>query len=105
MKSKCLGGVSALVYSFMLFVSLLQAQDVKGQKNNCESLLVEQCGSCHYLSRVCHKLGKKSKGDWRRTVRRMVRKGAVLSEADQKLLVQCLYTQEDGVVTACKPYQ
>ena len=74
-------------------------------KNSCESLLVEKCSKCHYLTRVCQKLGKKSKGDWKRTIKRMVRKGAVLSKAEQKLLVECLHKEEEGARKACKPYE
>ena len=106
MTTRFIGAVSAAVCSLMLFASLLQAENVdQPEKNSCESLLVEKCSTCHYLTRVCQKLGKKSKGDWRRSVKRMVRKGAVLSKAEQKGLVKCLHKEEEGAKKACKPYE
>ena len=90
MTTRFIGAVGAAVFSFVLFADQLQAENVDQlEKNSCELLLVEQCSTCHYLTRVCQKLGKKSKGDWRRSVKRMVRKGAVLSKTEQKLLVSC----------------
>lgn len=106
MTTRFIRAVGVAVCSLMLFASLLQAENVdQPEKNSCESLLAEQCSNCHYLTRVCQKLGKKSKGDWRRSVKRMVRKGAVLSKAEQKLLVECLHKEEEGASKACKPYE
>lgn len=106
MTTRFIRAVSVAVCSLTLFANLLQAENVDhAEKNSCETLLVEQCSTCHYLTRVCQKVGKKSKGDWRRSVKRMVRKGAVLSKTEQKLLVECLHKEEEGVRKACKPYE
>lgn len=106
MKTRIIGAVTPAVCLLMLFANQLQAENLdKSEKSSCESLLVEQCSTCHYLTRICQKIGEKSKGDWRRSVKRMVRKGAVLSQAEQKLLVECLHKKEEGAKKACKPYK
>ena len=97
--------IGAVIF-IMLFSSPLQAGNIdQPEKTPCELLLVEKCSDCHYLTRVCQKLGKKSKGDWRRSIKRMVRKGAVLSKDEKKLLVGCLHKEEEGAIQACKPYK
>ncbi|MBC8318858.1 MAG: hypothetical protein H8E41_13220 [Desulfobulbaceae bacterium] len=106
MTTRFIGIVGATACLLMLFVALLQAE--KGdqpEKSSCETLLVTKCGTCHYLTRVCQKIGRKSKGDWRRNVKRMVRKGAVLSRDEQKVLVDCLHKEEEGAVKACQDYR
>ena len=106
MTIRFIGAVCTVVCSLMLFAGPLQAETVdQPEENSCESLLVGKCSDCHYLTRVCQKLGKKSKGDWRRSIKRMVRKGLVLSKAERKLLVECLHKEKEGARKACKPYE
>lgn len=106
MTTRFIGAVGIAVCSLMLFAGPLQAGTVdQPEENSCESLLVGKCSDCHYLTRVCQKLGKKSKGDWRRSIKRMVRKGLVLSKAERKLLVECLHKEKEGARKACKPYE
>ena len=106
MMTRFMAVICIAVLAFFLGSSQLKAENTgQPEKNSCESLLAEKCSSCHYLTRVCQKLGKKSKGDWRRSVKRMVRKGVVLSKAEQKLLVECLHKEEEGARKACKPYE
>ena len=70
---------------------------------DCARLLTQRCETCHYLSRVCQQLGKKSRRRWRRTVRTMVRYGARLSKAEQRRLVGCLTDQRPEVRRLCAP--
>ena len=70
--------------------------------SQCESLLRAKCTHCHYETRVCQKLGKKSKRGWRATVRRMVKHGAELSKEEQKVLVECLSTRQKGAEAFCR---
>jgi hypothetical protein len=89
-----------------IFISSVSAEDnIKEQSksvNECQGILVNKCSDCHHLTRICQKLGKKSKGDWRRSIKRMIRKGTVLSKEEQKLLVQCLHKQQEGAKKACQ---
>jgi hypothetical protein len=70
--------------------------------SECRELLVAKCQTCHYLERVCSKVGKKSKRRWKATVKRMVkRRGAELEVDEQMLLVQCLSAPDQGVLKEC----
>jgi predicted secreted protein len=95
---------AALVFTFC--VSPLLAEEKKQEPSThldaCEATLVKKCSDCHHLTRVCQKLGKKSKGDWRRSIKRMIRKGTVLNKEEEKMLVQCLYKEQEGAKNACK---
>jgi len=79
--------------------SVLAASETE---NECRELLVAKCQKCHYLERVCSKVGKKSERRWKATVKRMVkRRGAELRMDEQMLLVQCLSTPDQGILKEC----
>ncbi|MBC8208033.1 MAG: hypothetical protein H8E79_02560 [Desulfobulbaceae bacterium] len=71
-------------------------------KLECRPLLENQCQSCHYLSRICRKVGKRSARGWKATMRVMVRRGAQISKEDQGQLIDCLAKPTAGIVEACK---
>lgn len=77
---------------------------------SCEELLLTRCEGCHYLSRVCQKLGKEGKWKWKRTMAAMVRHGAKINPAEQDQLVTCLADNSPEARAACqtptatKPY-
>jgi len=71
------------------------------ERQSCTQLLLGRCETCHYLSRVCQRLGKKSKRRWRRTLKNMVRYGAILSKAEMKQLADCLHRQTPEVEKLC----
>ena len=52
------------------------------------SLLEERCTECHDRGRV--ERTTKTEEEWETTVRRMVEKGTVLSQAEQELIIQYL---------------
>jgi len=60
-----------------------QAQALDGQK-----LVETRCTACHSLDRVTS--AKKSADDWASNVKRMVAKGAELSDAEQQAVIQYL---------------
>ncbi len=68
----------------------------------CTKLLQAKCLQCHPETRICQKLEKKSKRAWKRTVKRMVKKGAELDTEQQKMLVQCLSKPSPEVVQYCQ---
>jgi cytochrome c5 len=53
-----------------------------------KSSLEERCTKCHDLERV--ERAKKTEEEWKATVERMVGKGAMLSQAEQELVIQYL---------------
>lgn len=76
---------------------------------SCTELLKNRCETCHYLTRVCLKVEQEqgssswfgSSGSWKRTVRNMVRQGAKVSNAEEKILVDCLSTPVPEVLDLC----
>lgn len=68
----------------------------------CAELISNRCQGCHYKSRVCQALGKKSKWKWKRSVSNMVRYGAKLSGAEQKIVIECLSSAPVGADYVCK---
>jgi cytochrome c5 len=53
-----------------------------------KTLLEERCSRCHDLEWV--ERAKKAEEEWKATVERMVGKGAMLSQAEQELVIQYL---------------
>ena len=49
-------------------------------------LATSGCNRCHNLDRVCRNLGVKDQTAWQKTVERMIRKGAPLSEVQGREL-------------------
>ncbi len=87
----------------LLGLSTLAAAQSLSPPPDCAQLLTERCESCHYLTRVCQQLGKKSKRRWKRTLKNMARYGARVSPAEQRRLVDCLSRPAPKVVQLCAP--
>ncbi len=69
---------------------------------DCAALLRNRCQSCHYLDRVCSQVSKKSKRNWKATLKRMVkRRGAELSKEEQVFLVNCLLLPAPDIKKEC----
>ena len=105
MKSRLIAVCVTALCAVSFYASSILAESTKEvlmqSGNRCENILVTKCSDCHYLNRVCSKLGKKSKSGWRRSIKRMIRKGAILSKEEQTLLVQCLHEKQEGAKSAC----
>ncbi|MBU0729826.1 MAG: hypothetical protein KKE17_11915 [Proteobacteria bacterium] len=86
------------VATLLMFFPL---QEISAE-NRCGPLLETQCEQCHYKTRICQSLGKKSKWKWRNTIRAMVKKGAKLTREEEKILVECLHSLLPGAEIACK---
>jgi hypothetical protein len=106
MKIRYFGIIFLTAYAIMICSGSTKAENNRQSESQpvseCEEILIAKCSDCHHLTRVCQKLGKKSKGDWRRSIKRMIRKGAVLSKEEQKLLVTCMHKQQEGAKKACQ---
>jgi len=69
---------------------------------DCTTLLTGRCETCHYLTRVCDKVGEnKGKWFWKRTVKNMVMLGAKLNPAEQEALLNCLHEATPEVLLVC----
>ena len=61
-----------------------------GDGGTCATLLTTKCTVCHNTTRICEKLGKKSKARWQRTVERMIERGATLTAEEETTMLDCL---------------
>lgn len=68
----------------------------------CSSIVNAKCVKCHYKTRICDALGTKSVGNWKRSVKFMVKQGAQLTEDEQKKVVACLSSLPKGSAVVCK---
>lgn len=84
-------GIAAL----SLTVTARAAQD-------CTANVLAACSTCHYQSRICEKLDKKSKREWKVTLKRMLRYGLVLDEAQQDSMLECLVSLKKDRGRLCK---
>jgi hypothetical protein len=71
-------------------------------ENDCATLITERCETCHYKTRICQKLGEKSKSAWKRTVKNMVSYGAQLNKDEINSLITCLDSRHKSVVSLCE---
>ncbi len=94
--------------AFLLFLLLAPfavgtAAGTEGGDNDaCAVLLNTKCETCHYKTRICQKLGKKTKRGWRVTIKRMVRHGLKISDDEHDILVDCLSELPEGADIVCK---
>lgn len=68
----------------------------------CSPLLTGACTACHNTTRICEKLGKKSKSRWQRTVDRMIERGAKLTAEEETTLLDCLDNGLNVLQDACR---
>lgn len=69
---------------------------------DCEDKIIAICTTCHYQTRICEKLDKKSKREWQTTLKRMLRFGLVLDEAGQGRVLECLMALKKDHGKFCK---
>jgi|GEM_PF-2601963 len=63
---------------------------------DCRRTLDSKCEVCHYKTRICNQLGRKSLNKWRATIKRMVRHGAIIGKKEAEALAQCLDKSRPG---------
>lgn len=82
----------SVLFLGIIFTALLSAAVTFDTKEkDCAVLLNTRCDTCHYRARICQALGEKSKREWQRTVKTMVRYGVKLTKDQQNILASCLY--------------
>lgn len=87
-------------FALLLLLLFLGAASAGGEQ--CADLINTRCQVCHYKSRICQVLGKKSTGQWTRTVENMIRYGAKLSDTEKNNLIDCLKSAPVGADFVCK---
>ena len=68
----------------------------------CNTLLTAKCTVCHSTSRICEKLGKKSKARWQRTISRMTDRGAKVNIEEAAALLICLDSGAKNLEPSCR---
>jgi hypothetical protein len=68
---------------------------------DCATLLRSRCEACHYNTRFCQRLGKKSLRSWKRTIKAMVGYGAKMTAEEQQTVLACLSAPTPAVQEYC----
>lgn len=82
-------------------IALMSAIPARANKE-CTDKVMASCTKCHYQTRICEKLGKKSQRDWKVTTKRMIRYGLILSDSEQESIVKCLLALGKDSGDLCK---
>ncbi len=90
--------IAALAIGIATLVLPPQARAAK----DCNDDILANCTACHYQTRICEKLDKKSRRDWQATLKRMIRYGLVLDETGQDRVLECLVTLKKDHTKLCK---
>jgi hypothetical protein len=93
-----------VLFSLLILQPVHAGENDQAGQTECATLLLTKCVSCHYLTRVCYRVGKKSRRSWQRTLNAMVRHGARLTEAQQDTLLACLSDAGPEVEKTCREY-
>ena len=89
--------------SLILLLSLNSyAEEAAVDAEHCRSLIDSKCIDCHYKSRICYALGKKSRRRWRRTINNMVDYGTRLTDKEIETITDCLFKAAPNTPYACK---
>ncbi|GFK93181.1 hypothetical protein NNJEOMEG_01012 [Fundidesulfovibrio magnetotacticus] len=64
--------------------------------------VLEACGKCHSVKKVCAALGGKDKAAWLATVERMASKGAQVAQDQRPALAEWLAAQSAGAKPVCE---
>lgn len=73
-----------------------------GGSSGCDALLTTKCTECHNTTRICEKLGKKSKARWQRTLERMTERGAKVNPEEAATLLRCLDGGTTELQASCR---
>ena len=68
----------------------------------CVSLVNAKCVKCHYKTRICDALGSKSVGQWKSSIKFMIKQGAQLTEDEQNKVIACLSSLPKGSGVVCQ---
>lgn len=80
----------------------VQTSPATSPVGSCASLATAKCIECHSMTRVCEKLGRKSKSRWKRTIRRMIDRGAKIDSGEAATLLDCLDSGVKDLQSLCQ---
>ncbi|MGD1073216.1 MAG: helix-hairpin-helix domain-containing protein [Bryobacteraceae bacterium] len=83
-------GIYALIAAAFIMTAAALADDVVLPEGSAKKTVENACGDCHGLDKIVD--NPESSVKWRATVNRMVRKGAMLSDAEIDAVVDYLAT-------------
>ncbi len=92
--------ILSLVLLFLFAVTCAPPSSLASQQ--CVEIIKAKCIDCHYASRICQKLGKKSKRKWKKSLKSMRIRGSTTTPAEEKALMQCLSKSATEVKEYCK---
>jgi len=102
MKRKNNRSLNILTVFFLLQFPFIHPAPTIAATPTCGELVKSKCLACHYETRICQKIKKgRGKGSWKKTIKAMIRHGAVIGKADQKHLITCLSTADSKVLELC----
>lgn len=81
---------------------LVPALSAKAANEGCLELIMNNCTSCHYQTRICEKIDKKSKRAWKKSIKRMLRYGLKMDKRTQGKAVDCLLSMKKEDPGLCK---
>lgn len=88
---RVLGGALAVGFTTLVLVGCAPTASTPSANSDAAALVERRCTVCHTLDRVTE--AKKDEAGWNSTVDRMRNNGAVVSEAEQKVIVTYLTAQ------------
>ena len=102
---RCYGILCIIVFFVFLGGYPAQAQEEKADDDlTCQTLMLKKCDDCHYMTRVCYEVGKKSKRKWKRIIKKMVRRGMKVSQNEKDALLVCLGEKVEEAQEICNEY-
>lgn len=81
---------------------IIGAAEPDPNEKDCAILLATRCDECHYRTRICYLLGKKSKRQWHRIINNMMDYGVKISEEQREILTDCLYKAPPNADFVCQ---
>ncbi len=102
--SRDLGGLPVTAVAFVLLISLLCActRSPAQPSSDPAATVMSKCTVCHSAERICADLGRKDREEWKRTVARMVERGADVAEQDIPSIVDYLADLKPGSQQVCR---
>ena len=84
----------------VLTLTMLEGQARAGEE--CAILLQNRCSTCHFVNYICPKMEKNSGSVyWKWVMRSMIKEGALLTDQEQSLLVDCLSSHNAQAKSFC----
>ena len=102
--SHCIKSFRILLVVSVIFLALAQGLTPRevSAGEECKVLLQQKCVTCHFVKYICPKIEKNSGLIyWKWTLHSMIKEGAMLSDQEEKQLVDCLTNPDAQVKTLC----